>query len=79
VIPKRCDRQSGGLGACCCLYVVTERNRTSRLREPFIDAAWFHLHEVTKVTHYRLEVNAMIRPTQVGEDETAYGERKFRE
>jgi len=32
-------------------------------------------HEVTKMAHYYLSVNAMTRPMQVREDEEPYGKR----
>ncbi len=39
------------------------------------DPARFEWHEVTKVQHYWLEVNAMTRPMQVREDERPYNMR----
>ncbi len=56
------------------------------LQEPVKDPARLEWHEVTKVAHYYLSVNAMTRPTcppkprrrqvQVRENEAPYGERK---
>jgi len=39
------------------------------------DPARLEWHEVTKVAHYYLSVNAMTRPMQVREDEAPYGKR----
>jgi hypothetical protein len=44
------------------------------LQEPVNDRARLEWHEVTKVAHYYLSVNAMTRPMQVREDEAPYGE-----
>jgi len=46
------------------------------LQEPVKDPARLEWHEVTKVQHYWLEVNAMTRPMQVREDEAPYGKKK---
>jgi len=43
------------------------------LQEPVKDPARLDWHEVTKVAHYYLSVNAMTRPMQVQEDEASYG------
>jgi len=45
------------------------------LQEPVKDPAKFPWHEVTKVAHYWLEVNAISKPMQVREDEAPYGKR----
>jgi len=42
-------------------------------QEPVKDPARLEWHEVTKVAHYYLSVNAMTRPMQVREDEAPYG------
>ena len=44
------------------------------LQEPIKDPARFPWHEVTKVAHYWLEVDAMTGPMRVGEDSSAYGD-----
>ena len=44
------------------------------LQEPVKDPARLEWHEVTKVAHYYLSVNAMTRPMQVREAEETYGE-----
>jgi len=43
------------------------------LQEPIKDPARLEWHEVTRVAHYYLSVNAMTRPMQVQEDEASYG------
>jgi superfamily II DNA or RNA helicase len=57
---------------CYWLYVVTNCAAQPTLQEPVKDPARFPWHEVTKVAHYWLEVNAMTRPMQVREDSPAY-------
>jgi hypothetical protein len=59
---------------CYWLYVVTECDTTPRLEEPIRDPARLDWHEVTKVAHYYLSVDAMTRPMQVREDSPPYGE-----
>jgi len=44
-----------------------------RLQEPIRDPARLDWHEVTKVAHYHLSVNAMTKPMQVREDSPPYG------
>ncbi len=58
---------------CYWLYVVTNCATTPTMLEPVRDPARFPWHEVTKVAHYWMEVNAMTRPIRVSEDETSYG------
>lgn len=47
-------------------------------RKKFIDpdVARFPWHEVTKIAHYYLSVDAMTKPMQVREDDAPYGEKK---
>ncbi len=59
---------------CYWLYVVTNCADQPTLQEPIKDPARFPWHEVTKVAHYWLQVNAMTQPMQVREDEAPYGE-----
>ena len=49
---------------CYWLYVVTNCAGQPELREPMKNPARFPWHEVTKVQHYWLDVNAMDEPTQ---------------
>jgi superfamily II DNA or RNA helicase len=58
---------------CYWLYVVTDCATKPALQEPIKDPARFPWHEVTKVAHYWLEVNAMTKPMMVREDEAPYG------
>jgi hypothetical protein len=57
---------------CYWLYVVTNCNTQPALQEPIHDPARFPWHEVTKVQHYWLEVNAMAQPMQVREQRAEY-------
>ncbi len=58
---------------CYWLYVVTNCATKPQLQEPIKDPARFEWHEVTKVAHYYLSVDAMTRPMQVGERSPDYG------
>ena len=58
---------------CYWLYVVTHCATTPTLQEPIKDPARFTWHEVTKVAHYWLEVDALTRPMRVREDQAPYG------
>ena len=60
---------------CYWLYIVTNCATKPTLQEPVKDPARLEWHEVTKVAHYYLSVNAMTRPMQVREDEAPYGKR----
>jgi superfamily II DNA or RNA helicase len=57
---------------CYWLYVVTNCEAKPQLQEPIKDPARFPWHEVTKVAHYYLSVDAMTQPMQVRE-ESPYG------
>ena len=59
---------------CYWLYIVTNCNSKPALQEPIKDPARFEWHEVSKVQHYWLEVNAMTRPLTVKEDQASYGD-----
>ncbi len=58
---------------CYWLYVVTQCDGAPRLQDPVRDPARLDWHEVRKVAHYYLSVDAMIRPMQVREDTPPYG------
>ncbi|MCI0423316.1 MAG: DUF3883 domain-containing protein [Acidobacteria bacterium] len=58
---------------CFWLYIVTNCNVEPVLQEPIKDPARFPWHEVVKVQHYWLEVNAMTKPMQVRERREPYG------
>ena len=44
-----------------------------RLQDPIKDPARFPWHEVKKVEHYRLEVNALTSTLELKEEQPAYG------
>jgi superfamily II DNA or RNA helicase len=58
---------------CYWLYVVTNCLTNPILQEPIKDPARFPWQEVTKVAHYRLEVNAMTKPMKVRDSSQPYG------
>ncbi len=57
---------------CYWLYVVTNCGATPTLEEPIKDPARLDWHEVSKVSHYYLTVDAMQHPMQVREERTKY-------
>ncbi|MEW6263440.1 MAG: hypothetical protein AB1641_10220 [Thermodesulfobacteriota bacterium] len=59
---------------CYWLYVVTNCDDKPDQQNPIKDPARFRWHEVTKVQHYWLEVDAVTRPMMVREDKAPYGE-----
>jgi hypothetical protein len=59
---------------CYWLYVVTGCADEPLLQAPIKDPARFPWHEVTKVQHYWLEVDAMTRPMKVREEQRNFGE-----
>jgi superfamily II DNA or RNA helicase len=58
---------------CYWLYVVTNCDTTARLEEPIRDPAGLDWHEVIKVQHYWLQVDAMTRPIRVSERVIPFG------
>jgi hypothetical protein len=59
---------------CYWLYVVTDCDNVAGLQEPIRDPARLDWHEVTKVAHYYLSVNAMTKPMELREDPAPCGE-----
>lgn len=59
---------------CFWLYVVTSCKSTPQLQAPIKDPARLKWHEVIKVSHYYLAVNALAEPMEVQEDPKPYGE-----
>jgi superfamily II DNA or RNA helicase len=57
---------------CYWLYIVTDCAARPTLQEPIKDPARFSWQEVTKVAHYRLDVDAMTRPMMVRQDQPPY-------
>ena len=49
---------------CYWLYVVTNCGTRPQLQEPIKDPARFDWHEVTKVAHYYLSLDAMTKPME---------------
>ncbi len=60
---------------CYWLYIVTNCATCPILQEPIKDPARFPWQEVTKVAHYRLEINAMTKPMRVREEQQPYVKR----
>jgi hypothetical protein len=58
---------------CYWLYVVTECKGEPKLQEPIKNPARLQWHEVTKVAHYYLSVDALREPMQVRESPEPYG------
>jgi superfamily II DNA or RNA helicase len=58
---------------CYWLYVVTECKGDPKLQEPIKDPARLRWHEVTKVSHYYLSVDAITGTMQVRENPEPYG------
>lgn len=54
---------------CYWLYIVTNCSTKPTLREPIKDPARFEWHEVTKVAHYYLAVDAMTVPKIITDTE----------
>ena len=54
------------------LYIVTNCNVQPTLQEPVKNPARFPWHEVSKVQHYWLDVNAMTQPMRGREDKTPH-------
>ncbi len=61
---------------CYWLYVVTNCGTKPQLQEPIKDPARFEWHEVTKVAHYYLSVDALTKPMQVREESPPYGNQE---
>ena len=60
---------------CYWLYVVTGCASKAQIQEPIKDPARFEWHEVTKVAHYWLDVDAMTEPMRVREEAASqYGD-----
>jgi hypothetical protein len=57
---------------CYWLYVVTSCNSQACLQDPIKDPARFPWHEVKKVDHYYLSVDALTQPMQVRDPAESY-------
>ena len=60
---------------CYWLYIVTNCAADPIMQEPIQDPAKFPWHEVSKVQHYWLEVDAMTRPMMVREGRADYSQQ----
>jgi superfamily II DNA or RNA helicase/predicted GIY-YIG superfamily endonuclease len=60
---------------CYWLYVVTDCKSEPQLQNPIKDPARLQWHEVKKVDHYYLSIDAVTRPMQVREEEIPYGDK----
>lgn len=60
---------------CYWLYVVTDCKSEPQLQNPIKDPARLKWHEVKKVDHYYLSINAVTQPMMVKEGEIPYGDR----
>lgn len=58
---------------CYWLYVVTDCKTEPKLQEPIKNPARLKWHEVMKVSHYYLSVDAAIEPMRVQERKEPYG------
>jgi len=56
------------------LYIVTHCDTGPHLQDPIRDPSRFPWHEVKKVEHYRLDVNALTAPMILKEDPPKQGE-----
>ena len=61
---------------CYWLYIVTDCKSGPVLQNPIKDPARFQWHEVKKVEHYYLSVDAVTRPMQIKENPTQFGEQE---
>jgi superfamily II DNA or RNA helicase len=61
---------------CYWLYVVTDCKSEPQLQGPIKDPARLQWHEVKKVDHYYLSIDAVTQPTQVHEMAVPYGGKK---
>jgi len=58
---------------CYWLYIVTDCRSDPVLQNPIKDPARFEWHEVKKVEHYYLSVDAVTRPMQIKENPAQFG------
>lgn len=66
---------AAGRRDCYWLYVVTSCNSQASLQDPIKDPARFPWHEVKKIDHYYLSVDALTQPMQVKEHPSSYGDQ----
>jgi len=61
---------------CYWLYVVTDCKSGPKLQNPIKNPARLQWHEVKKVDHYYLSIDAVTQPMQVKEKAVPYGDRE---
>jgi hypothetical protein len=61
---------------CYWLYVVTDCKKEPQLQNPIKDPARLQWHEVKKVDHYYLSIDAVTQPMQVREEVIPFGDQK---
>ena len=61
---------------CYWLYVVTDCKSAPKLQDPIKDPGRLEWHEVRKVDHYWLKIDAVTNPMQVREGPPPYGDRE---
>jgi hypothetical protein len=61
---------------CYWLYIVTDCKSAALLQNPIKDPSRFEWHEVKKVEHYYLSVDAVTRPMQIRENPGQFGDRE---
>ncbi len=61
---------------CYWLYVVTDCKSEPQLQNPIKDPARLQWHEVKKVDHYYLSIDAVTQPMRVREESVPYGDQK---
>jgi Superfamily II DNA/RNA helicases, SNF2 family len=59
---------------CYWLYIVTNCAAEPVLQEPIPDPARFSWHEVSKVQHYWLQIDAMTKPMRVSDNPPPFGD-----
>ena len=60
---------------CYWFYLVSDCKAEPKLQSPIKDPARLQWHEVKKVDHYWLKIDALTEPMQVREESTPYGDR----
>ncbi|MDI6754962.1 MAG: helicase-related protein [Thermodesulfobacteriota bacterium] len=61
---------------CYWLYIVTNCKEEPKLQDPVKDPARLKWHEVKKVDHYYLTIDAVIRPMEIRDESHSYGNQK---
>ena len=61
---------------CYWLYIVTDCKSAALLQNPIKDPSRFEWHEVKKVEHYYLSVDAVTTPMQIRENPAQFGDQE---